>query len=662
MKYFFTFIFIFLSFFFSLAQDTEFEIKEYAKHAPYSVSGSPQKLVRYLTEHEVSDLQKAFNIYTWVIFNIKADIDGQASSLSYSNPKKVLKKGKGDSHHISKLYSDLCEIAGIPAKEIFGYSKGAKFTEVETFYEATHIWNGIKIDSTWFLLDLTWGQGYTDLKKQVWKEFKYKNFKKPYLRNKYKFYKAPNYEYFKRAPEFFLKDHLPVDPAWQLVDYPVSLQAFESNSWQGYQYMLDSSFANLTDSHQFIKVLAEYEKLPTIVYLYRTGEKALSFNNRNYKLLAVSYYKKASEPIVAKDDLTKQLEQNKEAINDYNLAVANAKRHQSFASKESQKAINLLKNRIKSELIIPSNYRKNVVDRQLQKNKESIQNQKIAIRDENEKFKKLENQIITKKDRNFQIKSYAKVKDLELVEKNKIKIEENFGEINFLIDSINNLQGYFQELLADKSQLQSIIVDQNLHLNNLIRYNSASIIDNLNLSALSFSMAVVDSVGLEVDTSNDELHLLDREIRNILRAINKVHSIIISKARQNQNMVIQNCKFSQGAVCDEVTFNDYNILINEIYKHKIDNQKWFLEMKENRAPYHKEIKKVLKQQYKLLNNNLSLINFYQTQKIAEIEFKRLQSDKDTEKIIQRSTKGIKDLNAQNLKLRQEIRAIRYKGK
>lgn len=161
-------------------------------------------------------------------------------------PKQTLKRKKGICYQYSSLFNVLCQNAGISSREVIGYSRGFSYQENDTFYEADHSWNAVKIDSTWYLLDLTWGSGVLHQKRKRFKELLFKWFKKPYLNDRYKFIQQPNYEYFLIKPTALIVDHLPADPTWQLLEFPISVNTFESNNWNAYLPRMDSVYQKQT--------------------------------------------------------------------------------------------------------------------------------------------------------------------------------------------------------------------------------------------------------------------------------------------------------------------------------------------------------------------------------------------------------------------------------
>ena len=82
-----------------------------------------------------------------------------------------------------------------------GYSAGDQITG-----PSDHAWNAVKINGAWYLLDSTWGAGYTDEQNNFVFDF--------------------DDEYFLMPPEQFIYTHFPEDAKWQLLSTPISNNEF----------------------------------------------------------------------------------------------------------------------------------------------------------------------------------------------------------------------------------------------------------------------------------------------------------------------------------------------------------------------------------------------------------------------------------------------------
>ncbi|MEQ9303762.1 MAG: transglutaminase domain-containing protein, partial [Marinoscillum sp.] len=342
----------------------EWQVNPRYKKAPSSVARLPVKLARYLTENDTSELQKALNIYTWIVNNIEYDVraSGKIKSRTYS-PTQTLRRKKGICGQYSALYEALCQNSGVSSREIMGYSRGFNYHEDDRFFESDHAWNGVKIDSAWYLLDATWGSGILQQKKRWLKELRFKWFKKPYINDKYKFIPQSDYRYFLVKPQFLIRDHLPVDPNWQLLEFPISVNTFESSGWKSYVPGQDSVYQQQMDSAVYVRHLNQYEFLSGLQYLQKTAAQSYLFNSRNFRLEGFSSYSNAKSYENTSGNLEERLVAYNQASRFYKEAITNLKRHQKSAISESNRVISSTKGRIYNELTKPLNRRAAKTDR-----------------------------------------------------------------------------------------------------------------------------------------------------------------------------------------------------------------------------------------------------------------------------------------------------------
>ena len=69
----------------------------------------------------------------------------------------------------------------------------------------SHAWNAVELDHNWYLFDPTWAAGYV---------------------NSNKFTKKFSETYYKLPPAGMIKDHMPFDPMYQFMQYPLSNREF----------------------------------------------------------------------------------------------------------------------------------------------------------------------------------------------------------------------------------------------------------------------------------------------------------------------------------------------------------------------------------------------------------------------------------------------------
>lgn len=159
------------------------------------------------------DKVRAF--YTWIALNISYDSERlknyKEKAMGWNYMQKdssqvaevVFRNKKAVCEGFSLLLNKFCKSSNIRSQMVIGYTKTP---DGEVVFDILHAWNAVKIDSTWQLLDITWSNGYVGL---------YGIYHK-YFSDKYFMSKSPD----------FLKDHLPMDPMWQLTTNPVTKSYF----------------------------------------------------------------------------------------------------------------------------------------------------------------------------------------------------------------------------------------------------------------------------------------------------------------------------------------------------------------------------------------------------------------------------------------------------
>nr|XP_056702426.1 kyphoscoliosis peptidase-like [Euleptes europaea] len=180
--------------------------------AKVNVRSSVEDLVSVLLQEAHSDLEKLRAIWIWICHHIEYDVKAYRNEAErFCEPMDVLRSGKGVCAGYSKLFEQMCSVAGIQCKEVSGYSKGHGYKLGQVFGRKTdHAWNAVFLHGRWHLLDSTWGSGIVDDSCAKF-TFRYKDF------------------YFLTHPALFIADHFPKDHEWQLLKPSLTLQQFERN-------------------------------------------------------------------------------------------------------------------------------------------------------------------------------------------------------------------------------------------------------------------------------------------------------------------------------------------------------------------------------------------------------------------------------------------------
>jgi hypothetical protein len=192
-------------------------------------------LAKKITASYQTDLERTRAIFSWIaqhisyntgIFNagkgyrpvkFVLDPDDTVSSKSAveQTAEKVLRRRVAGCDGYAKLFKTLCDYAGVESEVILGYGKC--YLEKDTKFRTNHTWNAVKIDSNWYLLDVTWASGFIT----------YSN----------EFMHHLDDSYFLTPPQQFILDHYPEDLKWTLLEHPPTLREFHFSPFKYKSYI-----------------------------------------------------------------------------------------------------------------------------------------------------------------------------------------------------------------------------------------------------------------------------------------------------------------------------------------------------------------------------------------------------------------------------------------
>lgn len=267
-------------------------IDEKSKAVPDSLTDY-KEIAAYLTNGLETDTEKARAIYIWIAHNIKYDLAQINSGKRYNSEQdiinEVLADRKGVCQHYSELFLAMSKSVGLKSYLIGGYSQDAFWG----IADLSHAWNGISIDSNYYLIDVTWAAGYE-------------------LEGKY-IHKFTD-EYFLQSPKDFIKDHMPFDPIWQFVNNPINNKAFISKDFS----KLDSE-----GTFAYRDSIQQYEKQNELEQLENSNRRIIA-NGLENKLLRKQVNENILQIINGKYNLA--IDTLNFGINYYNLYVSHKNR------------------------------------------------------------------------------------------------------------------------------------------------------------------------------------------------------------------------------------------------------------------------------------------------------------------------------------------------
>lgn len=201
-------VLLILCFFHLNAQDNN-ELKAadvIAMNAPDSCQTSVSSLGRYFSSAFKSQKLRARAIFTWTTLNITYDVLNM-DRVNTTTPFNELVDNTMQTHiavcqGFASVFKALCDACGITSYIVNGYTR-----QNGQINKLSHAWIIAVIDSSYYGFDPTWGAGYMNNGRYI-----------RYINNKF----------FMIKPEVLVSDHMPFDPLWECLNYPVNNLDFSS--------------------------------------------------------------------------------------------------------------------------------------------------------------------------------------------------------------------------------------------------------------------------------------------------------------------------------------------------------------------------------------------------------------------------------------------------
>lgn len=175
---------------------------------PESLTKSTQGIADYINSRFVTPVEKSRAIFIWVASNIQYDIASVFVIRSEVNSAEIIEKTlrtrKGVCINYANLFNDIALKAGLISYVVTGYTKQNGAIDV-----MPHAWCVVSIENEWYIFDSTWGSGAIINGRLV---------------------RQINNAYYKARPEKMIESHMPFDPLWQLLPYPITNQEFYDNN------------------------------------------------------------------------------------------------------------------------------------------------------------------------------------------------------------------------------------------------------------------------------------------------------------------------------------------------------------------------------------------------------------------------------------------------
>ena len=577
------------------------------KHAKF-----PTTLAAKLTKDLEDEESKVYAITYWIAKNIKYDYSAFLSNtLSRHTSKEILKKRRALCSEYAELFNEMCEAVGLKSETINGYVREFDFFAGDTLYRAEHAWSTVKIDNKWELMDITWGAGQIEPKKQLLKKALWVLFEKPY-EVEFHYVHKYNPNWFHVDPSIMVSSHLPTFDFFQFLKKPVTIKEFEL----GKNYVVDRSSDLMVDkstNYPLKEYLAMGKRnrleLENTISKKNAPEnnRLLGFNNfLLFESLYSEYYNPEKKQLIASSNIRGKMNSYRD------LAIENLKKsidnnNQEFSHYESRslawldtlslvnKRLNKkIKNRIKENNQQISSAKK--IDRTATSYQKSTNKSKSKF----DKFTLANNKRPTPKKHNLGLaKAYLNFEDS--LERELRRNEKNIDSI-FLIYNIDK-QSVF-------SSSEKEVTD--IHASNKKELNKFILQKKLDYAFIYFNQEMVNKSALNrrFDNANsinhDNLAILLKDLNSYL----KVLKTKIKMDKKNTSKALKALKSAKkNSYIDLNESNEAEYLI-ENYKRRMkkyneDFRKYF-NIKTKVEWWLKLSKKNLKKTYKNLVTDIKL--------------------------------------------------------
>ncbi len=202
---------------------------------PDSLTFSTDKIAKYINSKFSTQNEKIRAVFILIAENIHYDYVNMYSFYLNHDTKKdinqILISRKGICTDYTNLYSEIANNVGVKTYIIKGYTKKKKQINYNP-----HSWCACKIDSGFYMIDPTWGSGHIENEQYI---------------------KEVNNNYFLKDPKRFIKTHIPFDPLWQFMNYPLTKKEFK----EGKSKSDNREYFNYNDTLKIYEKQSKLEKL-----------------------------------------------------------------------------------------------------------------------------------------------------------------------------------------------------------------------------------------------------------------------------------------------------------------------------------------------------------------------------------------------------------------
>lgn len=222
-------------------------------------------------------------IYTWITNNIDYDVKQyQKGNRKHFTPEQVVRRRRALCGGYAELFSEMCRRIGVESYIVNGYSKGFGYLKGSDFLKADHAWNVCYADSSWLIVDATWGSGGLDYDYTFWAKLRKAVTGKEGIRTKLIFIPNPADDYFAMLPEVAAQTHFPLDSKWQLLPNAVPYGTF----------VFDSTLTPIPID--FVDKTYNTRVKSVSYNCFSDGVNSIRYNPKNHFDIGYEYYREAT--------------------------------------------------------------------------------------------------------------------------------------------------------------------------------------------------------------------------------------------------------------------------------------------------------------------------------------------------------------------------------
>lgn len=203
---------------------------------PAREANTTADIAAYIKKNFDTDGKKVRAAYTWVAANIRYSSDSMRPVIFEEDREHqiavALRRREGVCENYAAIFNDICLKSGLRSLLVEGYTRQSGSMD-----RSPHAWCVVYVDKDWYLYDPTWDEDRA-----------HRAFSAGSL----------NYDYFQATPEIFIQSHMPFDPMFQLLNYPITYKEFYTGNTQVNHNKAYFNYADSIAAYQKLNPLEKY--------------------------------------------------------------------------------------------------------------------------------------------------------------------------------------------------------------------------------------------------------------------------------------------------------------------------------------------------------------------------------------------------------------------